>query len=90
MEAAFGWHHEAYIDKKGVLYVCAKAKVTSVKVTELKNGERKLTQVKLPPGAGNANKVTFTRKRMFVCTDKGKIYSFKIVENMRTQEEMMF
>jgi hypothetical protein len=59
-------------------------------VTELKNGERKLTQVKLPPGAGNANKVTFTRKRMFVCTDKGKIYSFKIVENMRTQEEMMF
>jgi len=67
-----------------VLFVCAKAKVTSVKVKELKNGERTLTEVKLPPDAGKATKVTFTRKRMFVCTDKGKIYSFKIVENMKT------
>jgi len=87
VDAAFGWHHEAYIDKKGELFVCAKAKVTSVRVKELRNGERKLTNVKLPPGAGKVNKVTFTRKRMFVCTDKGLVYSFKIIETPRSMEE---
>jgi alpha-tubulin suppressor-like RCC1 family protein len=90
VDAAFGWHHEAYIDSEGQLHVCAKAKVTSIKVEELPNGERKLTQVKLPPGSGKASKVTFTRKRMFVCTDTGKLFSFKIVENARTQDEMLF
>lgn len=90
VDAAFGWHHEAYIDSKGQLHVCAKAKVTSLKVLELPNGERNFTQVILPPGSGKASKVTFTRKRMFVSTDTGKLFSFKIVENVKTQDEMLF
>eukprot|EP00352_Strombidinopsis_acuminata_P009338 CAMPEP_0176377466 /NCGR_PEP_ID=MMETSP0126-20121128/28908_1 /TAXON_ID=141414 ORGANISM="Strombidinopsis acuminatum, Strain SPMC142" /NCGR_SAMPLE_ID=MMETSP0126 /ASSEMBLY_ACC=CAM_ASM_000229 /LENGTH=96 /DNA_ID=CAMNT_0017739315 /DNA_START=19 /DNA_END=309 /DNA_ORIENTATION=+ len=40
VDAAFGWYHEAYIDKQGKLYVCSKAKMTSVKVTEIKDGAR--------------------------------------------------
>ena len=37
---AFGWYHEAYIDKNGKLYVCAKAKISSIKVKEVEDGIR--------------------------------------------------
>jgi len=37
---AFGWYHEAYIDQKGQLYVCAKAKVSSIEVIGHKDGDR--------------------------------------------------
>ena len=78
VDAAFGWFHEAYIDKLGNLYVCAKAKVPSVKVREQPDGERDLTKVTSLPAP--VQQVSFTRKRMFVvCTD-GTLHSFKIVE----------
>jgi hypothetical protein len=36
---------------EGRLFVCAKSKMTSVKVNEIKDGERELTEVKsLPKG----------------------------------------
>ena len=37
-DIAFGWFHEAYIDTDGNLFVCAKAKITSVKVKEIPDG----------------------------------------------------
>ena len=45
---AFGWYHEAYIDKKGKLWVCSKAKMPSIKIVDLPDGKRDLTEVKLP------------------------------------------
>lgn len=50
-DVAFGWFHEAYITTDGRLFVCAKSKVTSVKIKEIKDGERELTEIKsLPKG----------------------------------------
>jgi hypothetical protein len=37
---AFGWYHEAYIDKYGKLYVCNKAKMSSIKINEIPDGVR--------------------------------------------------
>jgi hypothetical protein len=37
---AFGWYHEAYIDKEGKLFICKKAKMTSIKINEIKDGDR--------------------------------------------------
>jgi len=42
----FGWYHEAYIDKQGKLYVCAKAKMSSIKIKEIPDGVREpLTEI---------------------------------------------
>ena len=35
IDVAFGWYHEAYVDKEGRLFVCKKPKMTSVKVEEI-------------------------------------------------------
>ena len=40
MDVAFGWYHEAYVDKQGALYVCAKAKMSSLKIREVPDGVR--------------------------------------------------
>lgn len=40
IDVAFGWYHESYIDKDGTLYVCAKAKMSSVKIKEVPDGVR--------------------------------------------------
>jgi hypothetical protein len=37
---AFGWYHEAYIDHTGKLYVCAKAKLSSIEVEGIRDGDR--------------------------------------------------
>jgi hypothetical protein len=37
---AFGWYHEAYIDKEGKLYICQKGKMSSVKINEIQDGNR--------------------------------------------------
>jgi len=33
-------YHEAYIDKQGKLYVCEKAKMSSIKIAEIEDGVR--------------------------------------------------
>ena len=51
---AFGWYHEAYIDKQGKLYVSKKERMPSIKISDAKvpDGERTLTEVKtLPKGS---------------------------------------
>ena len=40
IDAAFGWYHEAFIDKDGKVYVCQKPKMTSVKVDEINEKDR--------------------------------------------------
>ena len=40
VDVAFGWYHEAFIDSKGKLFVCAKAKLPSIEVEGLRDGDR--------------------------------------------------
>ena len=40
IDIAFGWYHEAYIDQQGKLYVCAKAKLSSIEVDGIRDGDR--------------------------------------------------
>ena len=79
VDVAFGWYHEAYIDSKGNLFVCSKAKMTSIKVKEIQDGARAdMTQVN--SFKGKAKQVTFTRQRMFVLNDQGQIFVYRIDE----------
>lgn len=40
VDMAFGWYHEAYIDSEGRLWVAAKAKITSIEVEGVRDGDR--------------------------------------------------
>ena len=40
MDVAFGWYHEAYIDKEGKLYITPKPKMTSIKIEEIDEKDR--------------------------------------------------
>lgn len=91
VDVAFGWYHEAYIDKQGKLYVCAKAKMSSIKIKEVEDGIREpLTQIKSLPRGSKVRQVSFTRSRMFVMTDDGKLYVFIVEEIAASREELMF
>ncbi len=69
VDVSFGWYHEAYIDKEGNLYVCAKAKMSSVKIKEVPDGHRDpLVKVESFPKGTKVKQVKFTRQRMFVVT----------------------
>ena len=62
VDVAFGWYHEAYIDKQGKLYVCAKAKMSSIKIKEIQDGIREpLTEVTTLPPKTKVRQVAFTR-----------------------------
>jgi alpha-tubulin suppressor-like RCC1 family protein len=79
IDVAFGWYHEAYIDKEGRLYVCPKARMSSIKIAEVQDGSRNpITEVKSLPKNSKVRQVSFIRQRMFVLTDDGKLYSFII------------
>ena len=72
VDMAIGWYHEAYIDKQGKLYVCAKAKVSSIKIFEIQDGNRNpLTEVKTLRPKTKVRQVSFTRQRMFVLSEDG-------------------
>ena len=69
---AFGWYHEAYVDQKGNLYVCAKAKVSSIEVVGVRDGDRKdMHFVTTLPKGTQVKQVSFTQNRMFVLSTKG-------------------
>lgn len=59
IDVAFGWYHEAYIDKQGKLFVCHKAKMSSLKIVEVDDGVRQtLVQVtSIPKSAGRVRQV---------------------------------
>ena len=78
VDVAFGWYHEAYLDHLGRLWVCKKPKLTSVKVEEIDEKDREgLVQVPIP---GKVRQAAFTRQRMFVLTERGEVYVYKISE----------
>lgn len=82
IDIAFGWYHEAYLDSQGKLYVCRKPKLSSIKVEEIDEKDRQdLVEISqyLPKGT-KVRQVSFTRQRMFLLTEKGEVYVFKITE----------
>lgn len=83
IDVAFGWYHEAYIDKKGRLFVCQKAKMSSLKIEEVDDGIRHpIEQItSLPKKAGKVRQVAFIQHRMFVLTESGQLFAFKIEIN---------
>lgn len=90
VDMAFGWYHEAYIDKQGKLYVCAKAKMSSIKIKEIKDGFREpLTEVTTLPAKTKVRQVAFTRQRMFVLGEDGKIFVFVIKEKPPVQTDIL-
>lgn len=61
VDMAFGWYHEAYIDQNGKLFVCAKAKLSSIEVEGIRDGDRTdLTEVTTLPRGSKVLQVTFT------------------------------
>ena len=91
VDVAFGWYHEAYVDKQGSLYVCAKAKMSSIKIKEVPDGVRDpLIKVTTLPRNAKVQQVSFTRQRMFVVTQDGKLYVFRIEEKAPSREDQMF
>ena len=91
VDMAFGWYHEAYIDIDGNLYVCAKAKISSIKIKEVPDGVREpLAKVTSLPRGTKVKQVSFTKARMFVLSQDGKLYSFRIEEKKPDRDQMMF
>ena len=61
VDVAFGWYHEAYIDKEGRLFVCDKAKVSSIKIEEMPDGVRNpMMQITSLPRRSKVKQVAFT------------------------------
>lgn len=81
IDVAFGWYHEAYIDGLGKLYVCKKPKQFSIRVEGIDDKDRpdlvEVTSIQDP-----IKQASFTRQRMFVLTEKGEVFVFKIKEKM--------
>lgn len=82
LDVAFGWYHEAYVDSDGRLYVCYKPKLASIKVVEIDEKSRdSMIEIELP-GEPKIRQAAFTRQRMFVLTEKGEVYTYKIEEKV--------
>lgn len=77
---SFGWYHEAYIDTNGKLYVSAKAKLASIEVKGYRDGDRpNMFEVKTLPRGTRVRQVAFTQERMFVLSEKGDVYIYKVI-----------
>ena len=86
---AFGWYHEAYIDTQGKLFVCAKAKLSSIEVKGIRDGDRpNMAEITNLPRGTKVRQVAFTQTRMFVLSEKGDVYVYKIKEHYPTKEDM--
>lgn len=63
--------------------------MSSVKVEGVDDkGRPDLIEVNTIPGKPKIKQVAFTRQRMFVLTEKGQCYVFKIVEHMPKVEDI--
>ena len=79
VDVAFGWYHEAYIDSKGKLFVCAKAKLPSIEVEGLRDGDRQdIVEVKNLPRGTKVRQVAFSQSRMFVLTERGEVFIYVV------------
>jgi len=89
VDIAFGWYHEAYIDSKGNLYVAAKAKVPSIEVEGVPNGDRPdLHLVDTLPRGAKVKQSSFTQNRFFVLTQSGQVFVYKIREHFPKREDL--
>ena len=71
------------------MYVCAKAKVSSIEVEGVRDGDRpNLTEVTNLGRGVRARQVAFTQNRMFVLSTNGDVYLYKIAEDIPPPEEM--
>ena len=85
---AFGWYHEAYIDTNGKLFVCAKAKLSSIEVQGVRDGDRpNMEEITNLPKGTKIRQVSFTQSRMFVLSESGDVYMYKIVEHFPKRED---
>ena len=65
--------------------------MSSLKIKEVPDGVRDpLVKVTTLPKNAKIQQVSFTRQRMFVVTQDGKLYVFRIEEKAPTREELMF
>ena len=65
--------------------MCSKAKQPSVKVKEIDDKDRPdLVEIKVPDG--RVKQASFTRQRLFVLSEKGSLYVFKIHERLKNDE----
>lgn len=86
---SFGWYHEAYIDTNGKLWVCAKAKLSSIEVEGVRDGDRpNMFEVNNLPKGTKVRQVAFTQSRMFVLSEKGDVYVYKIQEHYPEKAEL--
>lgn len=86
---AFGWYHEAYIDSKGKLFVCAKAKLPSIEVEGLRDGDRQdVVEVTNLPRGTKVKQVAFTQSRMFVLTERGEVFLYVVQEHLPKREDL--
>ena len=91
VDMAFGWYHEAFVDAKGQLWVCVKARLTSIEVIGIRDGGRPdMQQITNLPRGTKVKQVSFTQNRMFVLSHTGKLYVYKIVEHFPTRDDVMF
>lgn len=90
IDVAFGWYHEAYIDSKGKLFVCAKAKLPSIEVEGLRDGDRQdIVEVKNLPRGTKVRQVVFSQSRMFVLTERGEVFIYVVQEHLPKREDML-
>lgn len=67
------------------MWVCKKTKQSSVRVKEIDDKDRPdLIEVKVPEG--KIRQASFTRQRLFVLTEKGNVYVFKIKESLKNDD----
>lgn len=86
---AFGWYHEAYIDSEAKLWVAAKAKLTSIEVEGVKDGDRPdMVEITNLPKGTKVKQVSFTQNRMFVLSRDGKVYLYKIKQHFPKREDL--
>ena len=79
------------MDTKGKLWVCKKPKLASIKVEEIDEKDREgLIEINEKiPGKQKIKQATFTRQRLFVLTEKGEVFVFKIEEKMPSMDDMI-
>ena len=70
--------------------MCKKPKLASIKVEEIdeKSRDDLIIVNELLPGKPKVKQATFTRQRMFVLTEKGDVYVFKIEEKLPQLDDM--
>lgn len=89
VDVAFGWYHEAYVDQQGQLHVCAKAKLSSIEVEGVRDGDRAdLHKVDNLPQGTKVKQASFTQNRLFVLSESGEVFLYKVVEHFPKREDV--